>query len=238
MINVSEDRRHLASHRAVESPQVYFVSTKLPTLSLFVVAFFFAYKYAAIFSFNSPAPLWFPDSVLLCALLLVPRGQWWLYLLVSLPVRLALEAYSPAPLWFVLAAFANDSLKAALSAYVLQRFTSARIRLNSLRQYAIFIGVAAIVMPMLSAVFGGVTRKAAGYEFWTSSYGWFLGDAIAALVITPTLLYWCWKGWREIDAGATELVLLITGFVASLYFAFLVPHSDNFAIALYTPCLF
>ena len=67
---------------------------------------------------------------------------------------------------------------------------------------------------------------AAGYDFWTSCYHWSLGGAIAALVITPTLLYWCLKGGREIDAHVTELVALIAGFGGSLYFTFLLPHSD------------
>src|SRR5882672_5021279 len=200
MMDASEDGRQ-ATNSALESPSL-FVGAKLPSLLIFAVAFFFAYMYSAVFSFNSPAPLWFADSVLLCALLLVPRERWWLYLAVSLPVRLALEAHSPAPLWFVLTAFANDSLKAVLSAYVLQRFTSGPVRLNSLRQFAIFIGAAVILVPSFSAALGGITRRAAGYDFWTSYYHWFLGDAIAALVITPTLLYWCLQGWREIDARA------------------------------------
>jgi signal transduction histidine kinase len=156
------------------------------------------------------------------------------YLLVSLPIRLALEMHSPAPLWFVLSAFANDSLKAALSADGLQRFTSGPVRLNSLRQFAVFIGIAVIVAPTLSAAVGSATRMAAGYDFWTSCYHWFLGDAIAALVITPTLLYWCLKGGREIDAHVTELVALIAGFGGSLYFTFLLPHSDYSPMVLYS----
>jgi integral membrane sensor domain MASE1 len=104
------------------------------------------------------------------------------------------------------------SFKAALSAYALQRFTSGRVRLNTLRQLAIFIGVAVVTVPALSAVIGGVARNAAGYEFWSSFYDWFLGDASAALIITPTLLYWCLKGWREMDAHVTELAILVVGF--------------------------
>jgi hypothetical protein len=114
MTDALENDRQLPANRRVEAP---FAGVKLPWLLLFAVAFFCAYKYATLFTFNSPAPLWFPDSVLLCALLIVPRRQWWLYLLISLPLRIALEAHSGAPLWFVLVAFANDSFKAALSAY-------------------------------------------------------------------------------------------------------------------------
>src|SRR6516165_2399737 len=39
---------------------------------LFMTAFYFAYRYGMSFSQACAAPFWFPDSVLLCALLLRP----------------------------------------------------------------------------------------------------------------------------------------------------------------------
>jgi hypothetical protein len=76
-MDASDEGSQLVTNNAVESPSEHVAGSKFLALSLFAVAFFFAYKYAAIFTFNFPAPLWFPDSVLLCALLVVPRGQWW-----------------------------------------------------------------------------------------------------------------------------------------------------------------
>jgi len=231
-----ENDRTLAEGRRTETHSVYLAGATLPGISLFAVAFIVAYRYATFFSFNSPAPLWFPDSVLLCALLLVPRRQWWLYLLTALPLRLALE--SAAPIWFVLVAFVNDSLKAAMSAYVLQRFTAGPLRLNTLRQLAIFIGAAVMTVPALSALMGAAARDAAGYTFSSSFFNWFVGDAIAALIVTPTLLYWCWKGWRRVNAKIGEIALLVVGFAACLYFTFFVPHSSYSPIVLYAPVPF
>ena len=55
---------------------------------LFETAFYFAYRYGMAFSHAAPSPFWFPDSVLLCALLLV-RPRWWApWLLATLPIRL------------------------------------------------------------------------------------------------------------------------------------------------------
>ena len=222
--------------RRTETRSVYLAGATLPGILLFAVAFIVAYRYATFFSFNSPAPLWFPDSVLLCALLLVPRRQWWLYLLTALPLRLALE--SAAPIWFVLVAFVNDSLKAAMSAYVLQRFTAGPVRLNTLRQLATFHRGSSHNGSGPICPDGAAARDAAGYTFSSSFFNWFVGDAIAALIVTPTLLYWCWKGWRRINAKIGEIALLVVGFAACLYFTFFVPHSSYSPIVLDAPVPF
>src|SRR5712672_3101553 len=63
-----------------------------------------------------PSPFWFPDAVLLCALLLTPRNQWWVWLLVVWPIRLGVGAPQGTPLWFVLFSIVNDSAKGLLAA--------------------------------------------------------------------------------------------------------------------------
>jgi hypothetical protein len=57
-------------------------------LCLFEVAYYFAYRYGMSFGKESASPFWFPDSVLLCALLLSAPGRWWIFVLVALPIRL------------------------------------------------------------------------------------------------------------------------------------------------------
>jgi len=50
-------------------------------LLVFGTAYALAFKYASNFPEAAAAPLWFPDSVLLCALLISPRRFWgWIYL--------------------------------------------------------------------------------------------------------------------------------------------------------------
>src|SRR5204862_1868332 len=56
-------------------------ATTLRTLLVFGIAYALAFKYGSSFSEHTPAPLWFPDSVLLCAFLLSPRRLWPWYLL-------------------------------------------------------------------------------------------------------------------------------------------------------------
>src|SRR5207344_587797 len=55
---------------------------------LFAVAFYFAYRYAMSFSHATASPFWFPDSLLLCTLLLARPSRWWVFILITLPIRL------------------------------------------------------------------------------------------------------------------------------------------------------
>src|SRR6185503_14513440 len=56
-------------------------------LFLFAAAYLVAYGYGSLFSHAVSAPLWFPDSVLLCALLLAPQNKWWPYFVIAVPMR-------------------------------------------------------------------------------------------------------------------------------------------------------
>ncbi len=78
---------------------------------LFETAFYFAYRYGMSFSQACAAPFWFPDSVLLCALLLTQPRRWWLLVVAVLPIRLFVGLSFHVPLWFLLGAFAIDSVK-------------------------------------------------------------------------------------------------------------------------------
>jgi hypothetical protein len=79
----------------------------LRSLLIFAAAYFAACGYGSLFGQTRAAPLWFPDSVLLCALLLTPFGKWWLYLLAALPIRLLPALHPPVPDWFMFAAKGN-----------------------------------------------------------------------------------------------------------------------------------
>ena len=146
---------------------------------VFGIGYFLALRYTRFFSESTPAPLWFPDSLLFCAFILNPKKRWLSYTLVGLAIRLGQEG---VPTWFSAATYLNDWLKAAFSAYVLQRFVPGSVRLNTLRQFGAYIGIAGVVAPGLSALAGAATRLAMGSAFWNTFYQWFLGDSIAALV--------------------------------------------------------
>src|SRR5262249_13203789 len=88
----------------------------LLTFCFFLAAFYFAYRYGMSFSQACASPFWFPDSVLLCALLLSRPRNWWIFILAPLPIRLLVAVPSDVPFWFLLATFAIDSAKGLLTA--------------------------------------------------------------------------------------------------------------------------
>ncbi len=129
---ISEANGSLPQSRADENRgSLQRTSVALHPLLLFGIAYVLACRYGAGFSGSSPAPLWFPDSVLLCALLLTPRKRWLWFFLIGVPIRwMTLNG----PLWLLASTYLNDCLKAVLSVYLLRRLIPGPVRLNSLRQ--------------------------------------------------------------------------------------------------------
>lgn len=191
---------------------------------LFLLVYFASYRYAMAFSQTVAAPFWFPDSVLLCALLCTPRRWWWLLLLGLLPIRLFVEVYPGLPHGFLISVLVNDFVKAVLGALVLQRFLSDPIRLNSLRDCGIYFLFVVILIPLLSALGGAASRFGLGQtEFWLNVEQWFLGDAMASLIVTPVLFYWVLRppDPRHFTASrVAEAAILIVGLLLSLQWAF------------------
>ena len=110
---------------------------------LFGVAFYFAYRYGMSFSYETASPFWFPDSVLLCALLLAPPRWWWVFVFAALPIRLLAPVSAGIPLWFLLATFANDSIKGLIAAATLRYFLKNPIRFETVRDFAVYCLLAA-----------------------------------------------------------------------------------------------
>lgn len=187
-----------------------------------VLGIFLAYKYGMSQNPAVLSALWLPDSVLLCCLLFTPARRWWIYILVSLPVRYYFATHAGLPPWQVLANFPNDWLKALLSAYLLRRFARGSFRLDSLYQFGLFFCVAVVVSPALSAVGGAAIRHALGQPFWEVWYRWFLSCALVALVVTPTLVYWIAGRPKTNPAPGryVEAVLLASGLLLTSYAAF------------------
>ena len=227
--------RDAAKH--LERSHPYLSVDDFRNLLVFAVAYLAASGYASLFPQTAAAPIWFPDSVLLCALLLTPFKKWWLYLVVALPIRFIPPSPS-VPMWFLFSTSANDLLKAVFAAYLLRRITPGSIRVSNQRTIAAYLGIAVFLTPMLSAFGGAATRRALGYAFWPAWNQWFLGDALANLVLTPALLYWCWGRYRELRPRILEVLLWMVGFGYSLYHSISLIHSDYSLIALYAPVPF
>jgi signal transduction histidine kinase len=196
-----------------------------PVVALFVAAYLgsFIVCERGYASAEVPSPFWLPDSVILAALLLAPRNQWWFFLAAISPVRLVVGSVPGTPLWFQLVTIANDTGKALLSAWLVQRLIGRRVRLETLNELLVFIGVAAVALPVLSTAAALPPRSALGDTAWNGTYQWFLGDSLTQIVVTPAILYWGMRSYRLVQARPGELLALGAGLAAALIFVFIVP---------------
>jgi signal transduction histidine kinase/integral membrane sensor domain MASE1 len=141
-----------------------------------------------------PAPLWPPDAILLSALLLSPPRRWRLYVLLTLPIRLLPILAPGAPLWLLVLNWLNDTLKILLAAGLVRRFAPRPLRFTTLRAMGIYLTCAVLVAPALSAFVGAAGLSALGTHYWQAWWTWFLGDALATLILTPAIVMWVTAG--------------------------------------------
>jgi two-component system sensor kinase FixL len=189
----------------------------------FEVGYYFAYRYGMSFSQATASPFWFPDSVLLCALLRV-RARWWLPLLVAtIPIRFFSDVAATVPLGMLVSTSLNDYLKALVAATLLRRLMNDPIRFLSLRDFGIFCFIAVLSIPAVSALAGAVSRGGSALEYWVNWERWFLGDALAQLIVTPFIFYWVLRPSDQRNLSNTqwvEALLLLAGLIVSLTLAF------------------
>ncbi|HWB85303.1 MAG TPA: ATP-binding protein [Bryobacteraceae bacterium] len=194
----------------------------LSHFSIFELSFLIAYEYAMGMTSRTGAPFWLPDSVLLCTLLLSQPRSWPIFLAATLPIRLMVAVPPEAPTWFLLAAFANDSLKALLAATLLRRFLRGRgIGFDSLHDFWIYLAAAVVVAPALSGILGAAAWMARGRPFGLVWRDWTFGNALTNLVLTPLLLCLV-RDWRILKAKrATYLqaFAVFSGLFLALEFA-------------------
>lgn len=219
-------RNHWGESAASATPTLPFVNrwNRLPDrvryfagMGIFVVTYYLAVKGGRALTFPLSAPLWFPDSVLLCAFLLTPARHWWMFLLVALPIRLFAFGREDALLWTVSATYVNDGLKAILAAVLLRRFVPDLTRLSRLREFTIFLLITVVTVPALSALAGAAEHVYLGESYWIAWGQWFLGNSLVNLVVTTAVLYWLFDDYKELRTPSPwhdfEAGLLCVGFV-------------------------
>jgi signal transduction histidine kinase len=194
---------------------------RFASLAIFVIGYAVAFTLSerGYGSLAVPSPFWLPDSVLLCALLLTPPESWWMFVAAIVPARLLIGGIPGTPLWFQLLMIAVDAAKGVAAVWLLHRVLGRRIRLETLNELFIFLAITAVAIPASSALIAAApARYLLGNAFWSTAYRWYLGDALAQVIVTPTILYWCGRAYQRPSARLRELVvLLLTLAVASVY---------------------
>jgi PAS domain S-box-containing protein len=106
-----------------------------------------------------------------------------------------LPALAPGvPTWLLIVNWLNDTIKILLAAVLVRRFAPRPLRFTTLRAMGVYLVCAVLVAPVLSAFVGAAGLATLGTPYWQAWRTWFLGDALASLVVTPTIVMWATVG--------------------------------------------
>jgi PAS domain S-box-containing protein len=100
------------------------------------------------------------------------------------------------------------------------------VRFETVREFSLYCLIAVLLVPAGSAFAGAAARHFLfpGYGYWQAWEQWFLGDALAHLVITPVIFYWVlgspWNAPARTAARRVEAGLLTVGLIVTAYLAF------------------
>ena len=137
------------------------------------------------------ALFWPPNVVLFCALLIVPRRRWWLYIAAAFPAHMIAELGVGMPMAQLLVAFATNCMVALLNAYGVHRFVGDPPWFGTLQKAALYILVAAAVSPGLSALGGAFVPILGGgplSNYWIYWAHWYVANALPNLTIGPAVV--------------------------------------------------
>ncbi|KUN86096.1 hypothetical protein AQJ64_08580 [Streptomyces griseoruber] len=132
-------------------------------------------------------PIWPPTGVAVASLLILGLRAWLGIALGVLLVILSITTLRPVALVNVV-----GNTAAPVCAYLLLRKVGFRTDLARLRDGLALVFLAALTSMLLSASVGVglliLTGKIAAESFWPVWLGWWVGDAMGVLIVTPVLL--------------------------------------------------
>jgi PAS domain S-box-containing protein len=163
--------------------------------------------------------VWPPAGLFIATLILTDQRSWWWWVLAALAAELLANA-----LWFrnalVVAVLLNagNALCAVAGAWLVQRFSLAPVRLETLREVLCMIVLGAFVAPVIAATIGaGTLAWSEGQPFAKAWMLWWSGDAAGVLLVAPLLLVGL-QSWQEraqlSGARLIEAALLVLALVA------------------------
>jgi PAS domain S-box-containing protein len=197
-------------------------------LCIFAVAYYLAFKFSVDQATKVPSPFWLPNCFLLCALLRTHPKNWWLILLITVPIRLTDNVIPAHPVWFRIGATGISIIQALAGAWAFRSIAPNPKRFGSWRDW-VALGAVLVIAAGAAFLTAGL-RLALGQDLWLSFELEFAGDALALLVVTPALLTWLfWKDAPAAPSGAfarIEAALLLATLLLTSYFVFIFSSPD------------
>jgi PAS domain S-box-containing protein len=189
---------------------------------------FLAVKPGAFVSF------WLPSGLYLAALLINEKRTWAWYTAAAVFANLCFDLVNHQPLKVTMAFSCGNALEAWIGAWLIQRFTGARLTLCSRREVAGLIFWAGL-STMISATVGAftITHWIASGSFWRMWILWWSGAVLGVLLMGSCVLAWQDK-WRGALQGIRigrmmEVVALLIAFIFATVYVFRQDWHPNFA---------
>lgn len=188
-------------------------------LTVFVAAILsyqFAYVTAGIY------PVWWPNGVLLAALLLSEKRRWPLLLFSGgLAMALAhapLSPWQPQGITLALSCLAEVWLAATL----IRWWADGPFLLASIAQAVRFIIIAVLFAPLISCIFTlALSPMLPGHPFGPIFFHWYLADALGIATATPVIMAAyrgsitrAWNSARAMESTGLIILLIVGGFIA------------------------
>jgi PAS domain S-box-containing protein len=189
---------------------------------------------ALIFPGARVSALWFPNAILLAALLLARRRHWWIYLGFVLPAHFLVQPLlvSMPPTRAVIGYLGNCAT-ALVGALALSAFVPGIRRIDRLRTAVAFILLAGVLAPLCTSLLVAAAALAVGLNttFWWTVIARSLTNAFAILTLVPLVLHaaaWLRQGNATIQAHrAAEAAVLAIALATLGILAFVAPDRAN-----------
>jgi PAS domain S-box-containing protein len=178
--------------------------------------------------------LWFPNAILLAALLLARRRDWWIYLAFVLPAHFLVMPLlvSVSPTRAVIGYLGNCAT-ALVGALALSAVVPGMRRIDRLRTAVAFVLLAGVLAPLCTSLLVASAAVAASVNttFWWTAITRSLTNAFASLTLVPLVLHgaaWLRHGKAAIHSARAAEASVLTIILATLgILAFVAPGSSN-----------
>jgi signal transduction histidine kinase len=173
------------------------------------------------------ALFWPPNVILFCALLMVPRRDWWVYIAAAFPAHVIAELGVGMPWLQLVVAFATNCMVAVLNAYGVRRFLGDLPWSSNFNKLLAYLVITVGVGPALSALGGAFVPILGGgplSDYWTFWSHWYFGNALPNLTVGLVFLIWLedrarWRQWRpsrrDVEPVLIGVALMATCFAAT-----------------------
>jgi signal transduction histidine kinase len=180
--------------------------------------------------------LWPPNALLAAVLLLAQTRSWWWLLVAALPAHLLAELQSGVPTAMVLGWYVSNCSEALIGAGIVRAFVPGPLRLDSLRNAAVFLLGTALTAPLVSSFIDAALVRLIGWGdagYWDLVRARFFANVLAELTIVPLIVTWAavaTSTQREArSARYAESAALFIGLLLVCVLVFDLPHREAHA---------